>query len=67
MNRIVILVVPADRTPAEFEAALREHFARLESAPRAHGATRDSPQAGEPNPRLFWTWFLPNPCSPIKP
>ena len=62
MNSIVIFFVPAGATRRDLEAALREHFAGLETGEAAARTEEDRAEFREPDKLPMWTWFLPNPC-----
>lgn len=59
MNTIVIIAVPVEATERDFETALREYFASMET-----GNTRKQafpPETFSRDESPLWTWFLPNP------
>jgi len=61
MRTMVVIVVPAGRSPEDFEAALLIRLPPVETGDA--GPPTRAPDAGKPveEELPLWTWFIPNP------
>jgi hypothetical protein len=61
MNTVALFVVPVEATERDFETALPESFAAMETGNSQKQAPPPETFSGDELP--LWTWLLPNPCS----
>ena len=61
MNHVVVFCMPADATQRDFESALRERLAALQSGGVASPAKTARAEIVDPDQLPLWSWFIPSP------